>query len=136
MFDHMVWWQALLILLPLVAIMKIIRYREDTIGTTPYKDLSPMQKSWVLVQLMPPALSAKFLQSLNDEQRQSYFAKGQAILGGGLRLHEPVIKEYLAKSGLPLADSEANFPQERLAKAVLSEPDLALAHLRNLWPIH
>lgn len=133
MFDHLIWWQALAILLPLLGVMHWIRYREDTVGATRYRDLAPSQKTWLLVQLLPPSVGAKFLCDLSEDERKLYLHQGQKIAGSGIRLQDSVVQEYLKDSGLPLKDAEAGSSRERLARAALSNPDLAVTHLREVW---
>ena len=133
MFDHLLWWQALAILLPLLGVMHWIRYREDTVGATRYRDLAPSQKIWLLVQLLPPSVGAKFLSDLSEEERNLYLHQGQKIAGSAIRLQDSVVQEYLKDSALPLKDAEAGSSRERLARAALSNPDLAISHLRKVW---
>jgi hypothetical protein len=135
-FDHLLWWQAIAILLPLLGMMHWIRYREDTVGATPFRDLAPSQKTWLLLQLLPPSVGAKFLYDCSEEQRKQYLLQGQKISGSAIRLQDAVVYEYLKESGLPLKDAEASTPRERLARAALSNPEQAIIHLREVWPVN
>ena len=134
MFDHLEWWQVLVLLSPIVLVMKLIQRQEKRPGATLFPALTPFQKTWVLLQQLPPSLSARFLLSLEVHELETYLKSGQSIQGTGLLLQEPVIKEFFKGFDAPRRDSDGGL-QERLANAVLTSPQLALQHLKKVWPL-
>ena len=134
MFDHLEWWQVILLLAPIMLIMAVIRRQEKWRGCTPYAALSHSQKTLVLLQLLPPSLTAKYLLKLEVHELETYLNSGLKIQGAGTTLHEPLIKEYLRGLASPQKDAEASNLHERLCKATLAPPREALEHLENLWP--
>ena len=134
MFDHLDWWQVLLLLAPIVLVMKLVQRQEKRRGATLYPTLTPFQKTWVLLQQLPPSVSARFLLSLEVHELETYLKSGQSIKGTGLLLQEPVIKEFFKGFEAPRRDSDGGL-QERLANAVLASPQMALQHMKKVWPL-
>ena len=134
MFDHLEWWQVIVLLAPIMITMALIRRREKWQGCTPYASLNGTQKTLILLQLLPPALAARYLKDLEVHELESYLNSGLKIQGSGIVLHEPIIKEYLKGLASPLKDAEAANLHERLAKATLAVPSKALTHIEELWP--
>ena len=133
MFDHLEWWQVLLLLAPVVLIMTALRRIEKRRGSTLYPALTPAQKTFILLQLLPPSLAARYLIGLEVHELETYLKAGSEIQGTGLLVQDPVMKEYF--KGLESKGHDSEGPlQERLANAVLAAPQEALTHLERTWP--
>ena len=133
MFDHLDWWQIILLLAPIMLIMTAVRRTEKRRGSTLYPALTQAQKTFVLLQLLPPSLAARFLIGLEVQELETYLQAGSKIEGTGLLVHESVMKEYYRNLESKIHDSEGPL-QERLAYAALSAPQEALRHLESIWP--
>jgi hypothetical protein len=131
-FDHLEWWQVILLLAPVVVVMTSVKYFERRRGSTLYHELTPTQKTFVLLQLLPPSLAADFLRRLDVNELETYLQAGARIKGTGLLVHEQVMKEYF-KDLKCKGDTEGSL-QERLATAALTDDEAALAHIQRVWP--
>jgi hypothetical protein len=134
-FDHLIWWQVLALLAPVVGLTYYIRWQEQNRSITHYKDLTAAQKGWVFLNLLPPGSSAKLLLGLESVEQQAYLNAGKTILGPGRQLHEPVIREFLSYCDAKQVPSEPPLWIDRLSQYVARQPtDSTVQLLRKRWP--
>lgn len=120
MFDRPEWWQVLILITPLSAIIYGLRWRELMLANTAYKKLTATQRGYVLLHYMPPGVAAKFWQEMEDWEREAYINAGAQIRGSGKLLIAPLVKDVVklmtAKGHRP-PSTESNDPLEKLALA-------------------
>lgn len=135
MFDHLNWWQILVVLAPLVAVMQIIKYRELRQGETSPSQLTLEQKSWVLLTILPPGLMARLMARLEDDELSRLIAAGELLKGHGRPVGEAVLKEYFHK--LPARAKRGESPDmlEKLVIAFEHDQALALHLIRTGQPL-
>ena len=135
MFDHLIWWQVLVLLCPVVGITYFIRFLEQLRTITPYKALTPQQKAWLLLTAMPPGVSAKIQMQMEPQERDSYLGEGQSILGHGHRLVDPVVKEFESFYDKKDRPATEGYAVDRLSHLVKqSPPSNILEVIRRHWP--
>ena len=89
-------WRIPLYLLPVALAMLWIRRREALEGATRFGDLTPGQKAWVLVQALPPGVSASLITCLSVEEQRGYLLEGSRLRGSGQNLLAGVVREFCA----------------------------------------
>jgi len=134
-FDHLNWWQILVVLAPLVTVMQIIKYREVRQGETSPSKLTLEQRSWVLLSILPPGLMARLMGHLEPEELRRLLEAGAELKGYGRPVGEAVLKEYFHK--LPPKDKRGESPDmlEKLVLAFDQNTSLALHLLRTGQPL-
>jgi hypothetical protein len=134
-FDHLIWWQVLALLAPVVTLTYYIRYREQMRLITPYSSLSAPQKTWILLSVLPPGVDAKVQLLMDPQERAIYMQSGQSLMGAGHRLYEPVVKEFLSfypRKEVPATEGHA---VDRLRQLVSQVPPIeTLQVIRRYWP--
>lgn len=118
--DRPEWWQVLILVSPLSAVVHGLRWRESALKNSSFKSLTQAQRGYTLLHYLPPGVSAEFWSQLEDEERQAYNEAGQAIRGSGKNLVAPLVKDVLrllklAKIKPP--STESNDPLEKLSLA-------------------
>ncbi|MEW6281845.1 MAG: hypothetical protein AB1758_24780 [Candidatus Eremiobacterota bacterium] len=137
MLDRLEWWQVLLALAPVVALLNLVRYREAKAASTQFADLTPPQKAWVLLMLLPPGGAARLLGRLAEEDLRAYVVAGGAIRGSGRNLVRPVLKAFLASLPPNQRKQAGGNLEEQLAclgRWSEEEPDQLLEWLIGAWP--
>jgi hypothetical protein len=118
--DRPEWWQVLILVSPLSAVVYGLRWREGILNNSSFKSLTPAQRGYALLHYLPPGVSAQFWTALNEEERAAYTEAGRAIRGSGKNLVAPLVKEVLAhlkKAGTKPPSTESNDPLEKLSLA-------------------
>lgn len=138
MFDRLSWYMVLAYLAPLVAAMYFIRVRELAAISTSYRQLSPSQKGWVLLMLLPPGTASRLLAGMAPEVREGYIECGSSIKGSGRNLVKRVVG--YAVSQLPpeekkQAGSNVEENLGRLARWADSEPSQFIGWMRQNFPV-
>lgn len=135
MFDHLNWWQILVVLAPLVAVMQLIKFREVRQGETRPGELSLEQKSWILLTILPPGLTARLQSKLEPDELRRYLDAGAQLKGHGRPVGEAVLKEYFHKLPSKFKRGESPDLLEKLILAFEHDPSLALHLVRTGQPL-
>lgn len=108
--DNLNGYQLLTLLAPLVAIMVLIRHREERARSLKWSDVNSLQRGWVFLGMVSPGLSAKVLSLLSEEERQRIIGAGADLTGNPGRLAYPVLDVFFrtknADKGAPSKDVE------------------------------
>ena len=135
MFDHLNWWQILVVLAPLVAVMQAVKFRELRQGETSPKELTLEQKSWVLLTILPPGLTARLQAKLEPEELRRLLEAGTQLKGQGRPVGEAVLKEYFHKLPAKFKRGESPDLLEKLILAFEHDPALAMHLVRTGQPL-
>lgn len=135
MFDHLNWWQILVVLAPLVAIMQAIKYREVRQGETLPSQLTLEQKGWVLLMLLPPGLSARLIGKLEPDELSRLVEEGSRLVGQGRPVADAVLKEYFHKLPAKMKRGESPDMLEKLILAFENDSTTALQMIRTGKPL-
>ncbi|MBS2039979.1 hypothetical protein JST97_33645 [bacterium] len=137
MFDRPEWWQVLLLITPISAIIYGLRWRETMLSNTSYKALTETQKGFALLHYMPPGRAAIFWNRMEAWERESYMKAGSEIRGSGKLLIAPLVKDVLkklGKEGIKPPSTESNDPLEKLALAAEYCETALWTLLRDSYP--
>ncbi len=130
-------WRIPLYLFPVALLMLWIRRREALEGATRSGDLTPGQKAWVLVQALPPGVSAGLITCLSVEEQRGYFLEGSRLQGSGQNLLAGVVREFCATLPREWTRGLGRDLEQCLALLVCcadtDRADLA-GRLTRLWP--
>lgn len=94
MFDRPEDWQVLLLLAPIALAMHWIRLRESRAGSTPYEELTPAQKAWLILLCLPPGAAARLMAEMEEGELRAYVRAGCRIRGSGQLLMPKVLREF------------------------------------------
>jgi len=90
-------WQVILLILPIVFLMIIIKYREKKALTPLLEDLTGLQKAWLVVSTLPPELQAGVLACYSAGELSAMVNAASLVPSTPYRLLERVFQE-LAES--------------------------------------
>ncbi|MBI3928322.1 MAG: hypothetical protein HY319_22450 [Armatimonadetes bacterium] len=96
MFDRLEWWQVLLLLAPVVLVMSWIKQRELQAGMSSFHNLTPAQKAWIVIMVLPPGVAASLLSQFDEAELIGYVRAGRSVFGSGRNLVRPVLRELMS----------------------------------------
>jgi hypothetical protein len=134
-FDHLNWWQILVVLAPIVGVMQLIKWREQRAGETPPSQLTQEQKAWVLLMVLPPGLAASLMKRLPADELAALIEAGSHLKGSGRPAAEAVLGEFYHNLPSKFKRGESPDMLERVALAVEADPEMALQMLRTGQPL-
>lgn len=132
--DHLNGWQLIGVLLPIVIVMWVVRYREDRANSIAFEKLNSLQQGWIFLSLLAPGLSASLLDKLSDDERRRLLAAGRNLQGSATRASLPVLELFFKSEGEKGAPSKDVHEVCRFLNLKYgAEPTLLLAPYRKAY---
>ncbi|MBQ7567689.1 hypothetical protein IJT17_02675 [bacterium] len=131
--NAMGWSGIVLALLPVVAVMFLVRFIEGRKNMSGYEKLQPAAKAWLCLQGLSAATAAKALLQCDPALLRAYLDAGEKLEEVPSAWQDKAISELLSYASIKIAYDDLF--RQQYDKCFRADVPALLGHLQKLWPV-